>query len=565
MASVQLGSVLGRIQRLYSGGSAAGLTDAARLRSRESRGIQMDAIAGRGSATGDRWNSGLHEEIARLPEAMRRAVALCDLEGKTHREAAEQLGWPVGTVSRRLAKAMAMLARRLSQRGVALSGGWLPVLLAQDAESAGMPTPLIGSTDLAAGLVAAGRAGTAGAVRAEVAALADAVQWSMTMSKFKLAAAALLTVGVVVAGSVALLHRARADDPRKVDQPVAGDRVQEVPILRKLKHGEQILGVAFSPDGKMLASAGFGAGAKVKLWSTRTGERSQTLEGAWVGWRSVAFSPDGKRLAAVGDGRQPAEHGGGEPFRLWDAATGEPIWTAPTVEPPAEFFAVAFSPDGKLLAGGGRSRASFGGFDAKIGVLRLHDPRTGKLLRSITGLVDVWALAFSPDGKALAAATNSDNLVSLFETTNWALTESIPVGSPTSLAFSPDGRTLAVGSMSVEPAGIVTMLDLAGKAKPRHLAPQPESVLAVALSPDGKLLATGGYDKTARVYDAETGVLKRSRTTIRWANAVAFSPDGTILAIGTSPDALLWNWGTDAGPPGGREPGTEGLPVPGRK
>ncbi len=503
----------------------------------------------------------LDRELSRLPERFGITVVLCELEGKTHREAAEQLGWSVGTVSRRLAKAKAMLARRLSRRGVALSGGWLPVLLAQDAESAGMPTPLIGSTDL----VAAGRAGTAGAIRAEVTALADAVQWSMTLSKLKLAAAALLTVGVVVAGSVALLHRARADDPRKVDQPVAGDRVQEVPILRKLKHGEQTLGVAFSPDGKMLASAGFGAGAKVKLWTTRTGERSQTLEGAWVGWRSVAFSPDGKRLAAVGDGRQPAEHGGGEPFRLWDAGTGEPIWTAPAVEPPAEFFAVAFSPDGKFLAVGGRSPASFGGYDAKIGVLRLHDPRSGKLLRSITGLDDVWALAFAPDGKALAVATNSDNLVSLFETTNWALTESIPVGGPTSLAFSPDGRTLAVGSMSVEPAGIVTILDLAGKAQPRHLAPQPESVLAVALSPDGKHLATGGYDKTARVYDAETGVLKRSRTTIRWANAVAFSPDGTILAIGTSPDALLWNWGTDAGPPGRREPGPEGLPVPGRK
>ena len=361
----------------------------------------------------------------------------------------------------------------------------------------------------------------------------------------ELAALLVASIGVVVAGSVALLHRARADDPRKVDQPVAGDRVQEIPILRKLEHGEQILGVAFSPDGKMLASAGFGdAGRSSNFGQREHGERSQTLEGAWVGWRSVAFFPDGKRLAAVGDGRQPAEHGGGEPFRLWDAGTGEPIWTAPTVEPPAEFFAVAFSPDGKLLAVGGRSRASFGGFDAKIGVLRLHDPRTGKLLRSIAGLEDVWALAFSPDGKALAVATNSDNLVSTFETTNWALTESIPVGGPTSLAFSPDGRTLAVGSMSVEPPGIVTMLDLAGKAQPRHLAPQPESVLAVALSPDGKHLATGGYDKTARVYDAETGVLKRSRTTIRWANAVAFSPDGTILAIGTSPDALLWNWGS---------------------
>ena len=119
MASVQLGNVLRQIQRLYSGGSAAGLTDAARFRSRESRGIQMDAIAGRDSATADRRNSELHAEIAQLPEPLRRALVLCDLEGMTQLEAARKLGCGEATRRRRLAGAHERLKRRLDRSGLA--------------------------------------------------------------------------------------------------------------------------------------------------------------------------------------------------------------------------------------------------------------------------------------------------------------------------------------------------------------------------------------------------------------------------------------------------------------
>src|SRR5262249_34430085 len=106
----------------------------------------------------------LDHEIARLPDKFRVPVVLCDLEGRTQKEAAQQLGWPPGTISSRLARARAMLARRLTQRGLALSGGSLAILLSRQAASASVPTSLLEGTIRVAKLFAAGQATTAGAI-----------------------------------------------------------------------------------------------------------------------------------------------------------------------------------------------------------------------------------------------------------------------------------------------------------------------------------------------------------------------------------------------------------------
>ena len=98
----------------------------------------------------------LDTELSRLPKKYRSPIVLCDLEDRTHKEAASQLGWPIGTVSSRLSRARSMLAKRLSRRGVSPSAGSLAVLLAQESASAGMPTKLIGSTAQAASQFAAG-------------------------------------------------------------------------------------------------------------------------------------------------------------------------------------------------------------------------------------------------------------------------------------------------------------------------------------------------------------------------------------------------------------------------
>jgi hypothetical protein len=126
----------------------------------------------------------LDEELSRLPDTYRVPVVLCDLEGKTRKEAARQLGWPEGTVAGRLARARRMLAEALARRGVVLSAGALAAELSRHTASAAAPAVLVGATVKAAGLVTAGQA-AAGANSARVAALTERVVRSMVLTKHK--------------------------------------------------------------------------------------------------------------------------------------------------------------------------------------------------------------------------------------------------------------------------------------------------------------------------------------------------------------------------------------------
>lgn len=143
----------------------------------------------------------LDQEISRLPDKYRVAIVLCALEGRTRKEAARQLGVPEGTVGVRLARARALLARRLARHGLAVSAAALALAFAQNVAQGGVPCSVVTNTIKAAGLFAAGLADSAGAISLKVAALTEGVLKAMFFAKFKaisliLLAALALGIGV---------------------------------------------------------------------------------------------------------------------------------------------------------------------------------------------------------------------------------------------------------------------------------------------------------------------------------------------------------------------------------
>jgi RNA polymerase sigma factor (sigma-70 family) len=134
----------------------------------------------------------LDQELSRLPALYRVTVVLCDLEGKTRQEAARQLGCPEGTIASRLARARAMLAKRLARHGLGVSGGALATMLSQNVASACVPTSLASSTIQAATLVAAGQSLGPQVVSVNVAALTKGVVRAMLFAKLKMIAVVLL-------------------------------------------------------------------------------------------------------------------------------------------------------------------------------------------------------------------------------------------------------------------------------------------------------------------------------------------------------------------------------------
>jgi RNA polymerase sigma factor (sigma-70 family) len=176
-----------------------GRRTAARRRARE---VQVTMMPETEAVPHDQWPNVqplLDQELSRLPDIYRAVIVFCDLEGRTRKEVARRLGVPEGTVAGRLARARALLVKRLSERGVTLPGGALAAVLAPNVASASVPSWLVSSTIKAASLFAAGPATAAGAVSAKVAALAEGVVRTMFLTKLKLTTAVLVAIALASA------------------------------------------------------------------------------------------------------------------------------------------------------------------------------------------------------------------------------------------------------------------------------------------------------------------------------------------------------------------------------
>jgi RNA polymerase sigma factor (sigma-70 family) len=204
-------------------------TRAARNRARERVAAVPEEATQRGATTGE-FASVLDQELNRLSEKYRSAFVLCGLEGKSHQEAARQLGCPEGTLSVRLMRAKQMLAKRLSGRGFGPASALLPALGAIDAASASMPAALVLSTVKAAASVVTGNT-AAELVSAEVAALVQGVLQAMMLTRLKIALVLFVLAGTAAVGYRPLLEafRARGAEPQNAaEQPAPARGIAEI-------------------------------------------------------------------------------------------------------------------------------------------------------------------------------------------------------------------------------------------------------------------------------------------------------------------------------------------------
>jgi RNA polymerase sigma factor (sigma-70 family) len=507
---------------------------AARRRARERQGGPMpEPEAAGGAEDGRDLRALLDQELNRLPDKYRVPVVLCDLEGRTRRNAALQLGIPAGTLSGRLTTARRMLARRLARHGLGLSVGALTAALRPDAASACL-SPLVVSTVKAATATAAGQA--VGVVSARVAALAAGVLKAMLVRKLK-AGLTLMLAAAAVLGAALLAHPPRAAQapaaPAQEATAPPPDRAAAAP--RVLRLGSRGRRVVWSPDSKTLAIVTINesilfrrTGSTIRLWDVDSGTVRDTLAESpdkGLAFQSAAFSTDGKLIAAT-----VAEGIGRDVVKLWDARTRA---LKRTLGGESQLACVALSPDVQRVAAGSPARKAVELWNAGKG---MHERTLD------TEGVQPWSLAFAPDGKTLAVGGQADDhsgRVQLWDTGVWGLKQVLRQDKyVNSVAFSPDGKAVAasMGGAAVslwklgKGAGIVT---LEGSRNGQR---------SVAFSPDGTLVAAGGWDGKVRLWDARTGELKETLQGHQAeVHAVAFSPDGRTLASVSQDETLrLW-------------------------
>jgi WD40 repeat protein len=321
-----------------------------------------------------------------------------------------------------------------------------------------------------------------------------------------------------------------------------------VAVLRG--HTRHVTAVAFSPDGKtLLSSSGdfiHQHGGETKLWDVATRRERRTFDHSSA--NCVAFSPDGREVASANFGY----------VSLWDVATGKGrSWSAhPGTWPGGGriprgwwIYAIAYSPDGRTLVTASDDQTA-----------RLWDTRTGKRIHEFAGPGEVYAVAFSSDGKRLAISSsdkfdeklvgsNQKGTIRLFDPATGKLVREVATHTQTArcFAFLPGDRQLAVGSHD---SGIEAW-DVATGKKVRQLHPHPNFAACLAISPDCQRLAAAGWGSHAAVLcDVRTG---RSLGPAGGAGASIYdmlvTPDGRLLTAG-DPDAPIRVWDAASGKEG---------------
>jgi WD40 repeat protein/tRNA A-37 threonylcarbamoyl transferase component Bud32 len=306
-------------------------------------------------------------------------------------------------------------------------------------------------------------------------------------------------------------------------------------------HFENVRSLAISPDGKWVAS---GAGipfnwshendrGEVRLWEVDTGQQRQVFDDLPGTVQTVAISPDGKLIAAGGGFYRPRAEGW---LKVWDAASGEPVWSLPPTSG-TTVMSLAFHPGGQSLAVGYGRYSDLN----HVGYVRFRRTRDGEPLGDDFGKLvgGVNAVVFDREGRRLALAALERIEVRDAET--HTLVKAMPGHTKWAycLAFSPDGRLLASGGWDNK----IKLWDLASDAQVREIQGHRGFVEEISFSPDGRQLASVSEDRSARLWELATG---REQAAFHGHSgsvfALAFHPDGRrILSGGLDGTIKVWD------------------------
>jgi RNA polymerase sigma factor (sigma-70 family) len=419
----------------------------------------------------------LEEEVARLPGPQRSAVLLCCLEGRTQEEAARLLGWTAGSLRGHLERGRNRLQARLLRRGIALLAA-LAVVAVSCGEAAS--ALLLHHTVKAA---------LDGGMGSSSTLLAQSVLKTMLWSKWACVVAVVLVSALAATTTAALVYRGLAGESPEDKKPAVSATPRQADA-GKPKARTDALGDPL-PEGaiRRLGTLRFRCG--------------------W-GINNLLPTPDGKTLISN-------EAAG--TVSVWDLATGKLLRQFPGNLQDQKY--IALSPDGKLVGVGYREN------------IIVWDLASGKEVRRLAQ-TDASGVAFSPDGKSLAAAGTGDDI------RLWNLTDSKKITkfrwergnhySSVLITYTPDGKTLIAGQWFDSKIGL---WDVASGKKRQELDTKAGAIFSLALSPDGAILAAGSRQSGVHLWDVKTGQLirKLQAEDVKGSTvSVTFSPDGKSLA-----------------------------------